>query len=245
MRNNHKPDAIFWMVLIVAVVGPINWVLFSMAGFWQTNLQTALWVTVSATMVIFTIITILTHQTWRLAPLITAYLAVLGVIAMIWGSAPHKALETTINGNSWFGVHVGVSIATYALVTIAAVAALAAFLQEKALKKKQQTVLTRLLPSVIDCEKLEVRLLILGEIILAMGLASGMALQYADTGKILAFDHKTVLSITAFAVIGGLLVAHYKTGMRGRKATRIVLLAYLLLTLGYPGVKFITDIVLA
>jgi ABC-type uncharacterized transport system permease subunit len=78
-----------------------------------------------------------------------------------------------------------------------------------------------------------------------MGLASGMALQYADTGKILAFDHKTVLSITAFAVIGGLLVAHYKTGMRGRKATRIVLLAYLLLTLGYPGVKFITDVVLA
>jgi ABC-type uncharacterized transport system permease subunit len=62
---------------------------------------------------------------------------------------------------------------------------------------------------------------------------------------LLVFDHKTVLTITAFVVIGGLLAAHYKTGLRGRQAARIVLLAYLLLTLGYPGVKFITDVVLS
>jgi ABC-type uncharacterized transport system permease subunit len=78
-----------------------------------------------------------------------------------------------------------------------------------------------------------------------MGLATGMALQYGDTGTLLVFDHKTVLTITAFVVIGGLLAAHYKTGLRGRQAARIVLLAYLLLTLGYPGVKFITDVVLS
>lgn len=245
MRRNHNPDVIFWMVLIVAVVGPLNWVLISLAGIWQTNLPTALWVTISATMLIFSLITILTDQTWRLTPLISAYLAVLGVIAMIWGGAPYKPLEATMNSNSWFGIHIGVSVGTYALVTIAAVAALAAFLQEKALKKKQQTALSKFLPSVADCEELEVKLLVLGEIILALGLASGMALQYADTGVFLAFDHKTVLSITAFALIGGLLIAHYKTGLRGRRAARIVLLAYLLLTLGYPGVKFITDVILA
>ena len=56
---------------------------------------------------------------------------------------------------------------------------------------------------------------------------------------------KTVLTVTTFAVIGGLLWAHFKTGLRGRKAARIVLLAYLLLTLGYPGVKFVTDIIMA
>ena len=38
---------------------------------------------------------------------------------------------------------------------------------------------------------------------------------------------------------------HFKTGLRGRQAARMVLLAYLLLTLGYPGVKFITDVVLS
>ena len=33
--------------------------------------------------------------------------------------------------------------------------------------------------------------------------------------------------------------------IRGRRAARIVLLAYLLLTLAYPGVKFVTDVILA
>jgi ABC-type uncharacterized transport system permease subunit len=245
MRRNHQPDVIFWMVLIVAIIGPINWIWYSMADIWQTNLPTALWVTVSATMIIFTVVTILTDQTWRLAPLISIYLAALGVIALIWDSAPSKPLDTTINGNNWIGIHIGVSVGTYALVTIAAVAALAAFLQESALKKKQQTSITRILPSVSDCERLEVKLLVLGEIILAIGLFSGMALQYAENKMFLIFDHKTVLSITAFVVIGGLLIAHFRTGLRGKKATRIVLLAYLLLTLGYPGVKFITDVILA
>jgi ABC-type uncharacterized transport system permease subunit len=85
----------------------------------------------------------------------------------------------------------------------------------------------------------------LGEIVLALGLATGMALQWKESGALLKFDHKTVLTVAAFAVIGGLLWAHFKSGLRGRKAARIVLLAYLLLTLGYPGVKFVTDVVMA
>ena len=61
----------------------------------------------------------------------------------------------------------------------------------------------------------------------------------------LAFDHKTVLSLLAFAVIGLLLFVHYRIGLRGRRAARLVLLAYLLLTLAYPGVKFVADVLIA
>jgi ABC-type uncharacterized transport system permease subunit len=46
-------------------------------------------------------------------------------------------------------------------------------------------------------------------------------------------------------VIGGLLIARYSRGIRGRQAARLALLAYLLLALAYPGVKFVTDVVLA
>jgi len=154
MRRDHRPDTVFWMVLIVAVAGPANWVLVSMAGSWQTDLATALWVTVAATMAIFAVITILTRESWRLAPLISTYMAALGVIALIWGHAPDKPLAATGGGHGWIGIHIGVSVATYALVTIAAVAALAAFLQERALKNKRPTKLSRLLPSVADCEDL-------------------------------------------------------------------------------------------
>jgi ABC-type uncharacterized transport system permease subunit len=102
-----------------------------------------------------------------------------------------------------------------------------------------------MLPSVADCESMVVRLLILSEIVLALGVASGMATQYGTTGAVIEFDHKTTLTLITFVLIGGLLVAHFRSGMRGRKAARLVLLAYLLLTLGYPGIKFITDVLMA
>ncbi|MFP6747200.1 MAG: cytochrome c biogenesis protein CcsA [Alphaproteobacteria bacterium] len=244
LRKDHKPDVIFWLVLVVAVVGPLNLVLASMAGSWRTDLAMSLWVTVAATMGVFAVISILAREAWRLTPLISGYMAALGVLATIWGQASHKSLGAVASGG-WIGIHIAVSVATYALVTIAAMASLAAFIQERALKRKQPTALTRLFPSVIDCEGLEVRLLTLGEIVLALGLVTGMALQYGETGSLLVLDHKTVLTITAFVVIGALLFAHFKTGLRGRKAARIVLLAYLLLTLGYPGVKFVTDVIMA
>ena len=71
-----------------------------------------------------------------------------------------------------------------------------------------------------------------------------MGTQFMETGAVLVFDHKTVLSIGAFAIIGALLLAHHKTGMRGRKAARLALLAYLLLSLGYVGVKLVTDVLM-
>jgi ABC-type uncharacterized transport system permease subunit len=131
------------------------------------------------------------------------------------------------------------------LVTIAAIAALAAFLQERALKRKRPNDLTRLLPSIADCDRLLVGLLQVGESVLALGLVTGMAVQYRETGQIMVLNHKTILTIAAFVVIGGLLICHYGSGVRGRLAARIVLLAYLLLTLGYPGVKFVTDVLMA
>ena len=76
LRKDHSRDMIFWLVLVVAVAGPVNWVLASMAGAWRTDLSTTLWVTVAATMAIFAFITILTRETWRLTPLISAYMLV-------------------------------------------------------------------------------------------------------------------------------------------------------------------------
>jgi ABC-type uncharacterized transport system permease subunit len=74
---------------------------------------------------------------------------------------------------------------------------------------------------------------------------SGMAAQYFQTSQLIELSHKIVLSLLTFAVIGILLLVHAKTGIRGRRAARYVLAAYLLLTLAYPGVKFVTDVVLA
>lgn len=243
LRRDGNRDILYWAVMALAVAGPLAWVVAQTSGSWRTGLSTALWVTVAASMGIFTVIAAVTRQGWRLTPLIAPYLMVVGLLAVIWQQAPQKLLAAAAP-TGWIHAHILFSVVTYGLVTIAAVAALAAFLKERALKTKHPTTLTHFLPSVIDCESLLVRLLALGEVVLALGLATGMAVQYWKTETLVTFDHKSVLTITAFVVIGGLLVAHFRSGVRGRMVTRFVLLAYLLLTLGYPGVKFVTDVVI-
>ena len=80
--------------------------------------------------------------------------------------------------------------------------------------------------------------------IVVLKFATGMGTQYRETGAMIVWDHKTILSISSFLIIGTLLIAHFVSGVRGRLVTRVVLVAYLLLSLGYPGVKFVTDVLI-
>lgn len=244
LRRDGKRDAILWSALAMAVLGPGVWSVVQISDRWHTGLSTNLWATIAVSLLLFALVAAVSRQAWRLTPLVAAYMVVLTVFALAWQHAPQGELDAAVPAG-WVAVHIGLSVATYALVTIAAVSACAAFLQERALKLKRPTALTRSLPSVADCERILVRLLIAGETVLGLGLVTGLAVQVAETGGLPAIDHKVVLTITAFLVIGGLLAAHFLSGLRGRTAIRFVLLGYLLLTLGYPGVKFVTDVMLA
>jgi ABC-type uncharacterized transport system permease subunit len=243
-RQGGGPDTLFWAVLSVAVAGPLTWALVQLDGTWRTGISTTLWVSIAACMVLFTGLCLTTRSGWRLMPLLLPYLLLVGLFATATVEAPDPTLSASAP-TVWVDIHITVSVTTYALLTLAAVAALAAFLQERALKAKKPTALTRMLPPMADSEQLQGRLLVASEIVLGLGLATGMSVLYFEQGIMFRFDHKTVLSIATFVVIGGLLVAHAATGVRGRRAARFVLLAFLLLTLGYPGVKFVTDILIS
>ena len=90
---------------------------------------------------------------------------------------------------------------------------------------------------------MRVRLLAAGEAVLGFGLLSGMATQCITSGTLIELGHKPLLSLVDFVVIGLLLPAHMRTGM-GARAARLVLVAYLLLTLAYPGVNFVTVVLI-
>ena len=96
----------------------------------------------------------------------------------------------------------------------------------------------------MDSEALELQMLRAAESVLGLGILTGMATLYFETGRVMVFDHKTLFSLLAFGIIAVLLVMRTRTGVRGRQAARFVLLAYLFLTLGYPGVKFVTDVLM-
>jgi ABC-type uncharacterized transport system permease subunit len=235
-------DGVYWAAMALAVAGPGAWALAQIEDAWHAGLSVALWVTVAASVALFAVLAAAVREAWRLTPLLLPYLAVLGVLATVWQGAPEPRAPGPYG--TWILVHIVVSVATYALVTIAGVAGLAVALQERALKTKRPSPLARLLPAVAEAEGLEVGLLAAAEAVLGIGVLTGIAAHYLATGRLVAFDHKTVLSLAAFAVIGALLLAHKRVGLRGRRAARVALFAWLLLTLAYPGVKFVTSVLL-
>jgi ABC-type uncharacterized transport system permease subunit len=201
-------------------------------------------VTVAATVLLFAVLVLVAREAWRLTPLMLGYLVVLAVIATAWTQAPAHT-RTVVQVDGWLLAHIVLSVLAYALATMAAVAGAAVFLKERALKRKRPSRLTAILPAVADAERLEIWLLACAFVVLGVDILSGMAVQLIATGTLIQLSHKTLFTILAFVLIAALLGVHERTGLRGRRAARLVLLAYLLLTLGYPGVKFIADVVMA
>ena len=219
------------------------WTMAQFGPSWSPGFGSALWLTVAATLATYLALCLVTTRIRRIACLLAPYLALLGLIAAVWSQAPARATTDNVPV-AWFGVHTALSVATYAFVTLAAVAGVGVVLQERALKRREPGRFAKLLPSLNDCEHLEYRLLGVGEAVLAAGIVTGMGAQYVSDGAPIVINHKTILTVAAFVVIGALLLARQRWGTRGRRAARYVLVGYLLMTLAYPGVKFVTDILI-
>ncbi len=243
LRQSQARNVAYWAMLALAVIGPVIWLVVRSHGEWRTEFSTAIWVTVAATLITFAATALISREGWRLSSIVMPYMAMLAFIAVIWENAGQGKPETL--DNPWIVFHIFISVLTYAVATTAACAAFAAFLKERALKNKSQSALIQRLPSVSDCDTLQVGLLVLAEMVLALGLVTGIAASVAHGGDILPTDHKSVFAILAFVVIGIVLIVHKRSGVRGRQAARLVLAAYLLLTLAYPGVKFVTDVLVS
>lgn len=240
LRSSAGRDGPFWAAEALAVSASGAWAGELLLHGWQAEFGTALWVIVAASASLFLVLATFARQAWRLAPLLLPYLAALGLIASVVRGEPKGVIADV--PAVWIDLHILLAVAIFALLTLAAVASLAVFLQERALKRKRPTALTAMLPSVADSERLAGRLLTVSEAVLALGLATGMAVQYFETGAALRVDHKTLLSLAAFLLIGALLLGHRVCGVRGRVAARVVLLSYLLVMLASPGVKLVTQV---
>lgn len=239
-----RRDRVFWLLLVLAVAGPVAYLGTLVADGWSGDLSATLWVSISASAILFTVLARISEDAWRLSPLLVGYLVVLGGLAVAGGAA----LRDTGAGyaiGGWLLVHIVISVVAYALATVAAVAAAAVVIKQRALKRKASGNLSRLLPAVAVADRLQVRLLATAAGVLGLDILVGMATELAKSGALIHLEHKTLLSGLAFAVTVVLLGLHARAGVRGRSAARGVLVAYLLLTLGYPGVKFVTDVLLS
>ncbi|MEC8463401.1 MAG: cytochrome c biogenesis protein CcsA [Pseudomonadota bacterium] len=237
-------DAIFWLVLFVAISGPAVWIAASFGSAWRIGLGQSLWLTVAITLILFGTLSLAMRDLWRLAPLLFPYMLIIALLATLWLHPTGRPL-VQLTPTVWVQFHIIISVITYGLLTIGAISGCAVIIQERALKRKRPGRLVRMLPSVVDGERIQVSLLSCGALVLGCGLLSGMAAEYFKSGYLIDLNHKTTLSLMTFTVIVTLLIVHAKTGIRGRRAARYFLAAYLLITLAYPGVKFVTDVILS
>jgi ABC-type uncharacterized transport system permease subunit len=233
----------FSTALALAVAGPALFVLAQVGAGWRTGVAAAIWLGIVFSLALFAPLALASAAARRLTRLLFGYLAGLGALALLWQHAPARPLPLPLPAG-WLQAHIVVALVAYGLLTLAAVAGAAVVLQERALKARRPTAFSRGLPAVADGERLQTRLLMATEAVLAVALATGVVLTRAEGGGWIRIDHKTVLSLLAFALIGALLLVHRRFGLGGRRAARYGLVGYLLLTLAYPGVKFVTDVLL-
>jgi ABC-type uncharacterized transport system permease subunit len=242
-RQNDARDGLFFAALALAAAGPGADVVLQFGGHWRTGFAASLWLTIAVTMILFLGLIAVERQSWRVTPILVPVLVVLGALATVWQRDRGRPMADAVPAG-WLDAHIVFAVLTYGLITLGAVAGIAVLVQERALKTKQRSGLARRLPAIADAERAEVRLLIGAEIILALGLLSGVGAEHFLHGSMMPLDHKVGFSLAAFLVLGGVLLMRWQAGIRGRRAARWALLAYLLLTLAYPGVKFVTDVLM-
>jgi len=242
-RREFIADHLYWITLVIATTGPLLWSVTNASDQWLTGLPTALWLSITTSMIVFISFHIFNKNVARLNKLFIPWMLVFSALALFSNNYPGAPLDRA-KYSGWIELHITMSLVTYAALTIGAIAAFAALLREKSLKSKRPNAFTASLPSVADCHQLMTLSLKLGGIVLIAGLLSGMVLDLTFYGTVFVLDHKTILTLAAVFCICALLYAHHNKGVRGHQTTRMVFIIYLLVTLGYPGVKFVETVLL-
>lgn len=238
-------NKVFALYLLCANGAILSWVGFTFTDP-QTNAFTlAIWAGTSATLLLFALFGTLSPTILRLSPLVISFCLWMGFWATLWGYHP-----STSTGPTWHSIthglaaHMLLTVLSYGFATLAALAALAAFWVERSLKHKRPTRLSRFLPAILESEALSFRFLLWTGATLGLGFISGLILNAVYFDRLIIWDHKTFFSLASLSLIIILLCAHHYSGLRGRQATRLVLVTYLCLNLGFLGVKFVTSILM-
>lgn len=238
-RQPMPRDARFWAQVGTGIVGAGAAAAASLAtvGF---SMASALWLTAATVLAVFAALAWVRPISARLGTLLFPYVAALGLIAVAFVGVPGVTADTT----TWGLAHAAIALLANALVTVAAVAALAVVIQERALKARRRSALAGVLPGAAESEGVQGVLLGIAAAALALGVATGTAVQIEETGRALVLNHKTVLTVAALTLIAALSIADFRSGLGGRKLARGILVAWLFLTLGFLGVIFVQQIVL-
>lgn len=129
--------------------------------------------------------------------------------------------------------HVGLMLAGFAALTLAAGMAGLYLWQERRLKRHDRTLLRLRVAPLDALDRLAARIVLGGLVLLAGGIVAGLA--SFDAGD---FDLTMAVTLVVWAVYAGLLVLRREAGLRAGRAARLTLAAALLIVLVLPITHF-------
>lgn len=160
----------------------------------------------------------------------------------------HGSVVPQAAGSLAFRLHLLVAIAAYTLLTIAALHALLMAALDRQLHAATRAGaagrMFRGLPPLLGMEKLLFGLIGAGFLLLTATVVSGIFFSEYLFGRALRFEHKTIFTLAAWVVFGGLLAGRVIFGWRGRIALRWTLTGFVMLLLAYVGSRFVYEVIL-
>jgi ABC-type uncharacterized transport system permease subunit len=169
-------------------------------------------------------------------------LSAAGVAALLpaFFREPH---HISFAGDTWAALHIAVALTAYAILLVAALAALLMTGLEKRLHKGLPAAGDGT-PPLLTLERYLFRLIAAGFVLLSLTLASGALFSEQVFGRPFKLTHKSLFSLLAWLTFGGLLVGRWRFGWRGRRARVWILAGAGLLVLAYLGSKFVLEVLL-
>ena len=154
-------------------------------------------------------------------------------------SSPGAATEPL----SWqIQTHVLISLFAYGLLTVGAIVALFALIQEKRLHAGRLSSINQLFSPLETTEQLLFGITTAGFLLLLLAVSSGLALFENIFAQHLV--HKTTLSLLALLLFGILLAGRRFAGWRGKRAVYLYLWGFVILCLAYFGSRYILEEIL-
>lgn len=172
------------------------------------------------------------HARWELTSLGAAAV----ILSMILPGQIHTQLASP-----WLTLHWVIGFVAYAAIA-AAVLHGWLMLRAEAAMRSAATSDTGL--PLLALERLTFRFLAVGVALLTLTLVVGIGFSKAWFGVHLRWDHKTILSIVAWAILTRLWVLRRWRGIRGRAAVMQLYAGAVVLLLSYVGSRFVSEVLL-
>ena len=161
--------------------------------------------------------------------------AIVALLANIWSSEPD---ESSFLGVRAF-VHVSISISAFSVLGLAALQTTIFTFLRRWLHSKQHLNVVAFLPPLDSVQSLNFRLLTAGWILLSLTIFSGVILYWGQLDEGIHRIHTFVASI-AWILYAALFIGRKSFSWQARTTSTLSILAFLLLTVSYIGLKFST-----